>query len=142
MMSLLPLILARSVLLIVIPQVPVQVASPSPISPNFASVMLIFPVPEFQVVAVLSNVKSLPVNEISPPFEARLPKLNSPEALKIISPPFVDTELKVFAKLIVPFVTLNVTELPLPCCMSRLICSLEFLPNVILLLASRTTLVN
>lgn len=74
-----------------------------------------------------------------PPFEVRLPIVKSPVALKVMSPPLVDMVSVLLAKLMVPAVTVKVTELPLPCCrLSRL--SLRSL-NKILLVARRVILV-
>ncbi len=99
--------------------------------------MLIFPVPLFRFP---DNDKSLPVSEMFPPFEVRLPTVRFPVALKLILPPLVDIVSVLLAKLMVPFVTVKVTELPLPCFrLSRL--SLRSF-NKILVVARRVMLVD
>lgn len=137
MMSLLPDMAASSVVLMFRSQEPVHVVPPSPIFPLSVWVMLILPAP---LLRVPDNEKSSPVSEMSPPFEARLPIVKSPVALKIMSPPLVDMVSVLLAKLMVPFVTVKVTELPLPCCrLSRL--SLRSL-NEILLVVRRMIFVD
>ena len=122
MTSSLPDILASSEVLISMEQNVEHVVvelSPSTILPAVDSLLaweiMILPVPLAREADPV-NDKSSPVKNMSPPLEARLPKFKAPVAVKIISPPLVEMVSLELAKVIVPFVTVKVTEFPLPCC--------------------------
>ena len=92
-----------------------------------------FPVP---LLRLPIKFKVLPVNEIFPPFEIKLPIIRSPLASKIISPPWVEIVSSLPRNRIVPaaeeifpsifllnefFIVLKVTVFPLLCCNARLL---------------------